>query len=365
MPRPYTFYALITSMYAGKLRGYLRYKAVPHVEKVQSLYNYMVTTKRRTGSAVMPVVVDPDGAWLADTSDIIDELERRFPASPIVPATPLQAFAAYLFELWGDEFWTTVALHTRWSHPENYPVWVRNTGLMMPGLPWWLRRLIVDKVARPVFGEHLPRMGVVPENAAVLDAWTARQLDLMEAHFARHRFLFGTRPSLGDFGLLVTPFGHMSVDPWSIRHLTGPRPQLSAWVRRTHEPAPLSGAFLPDDQIPATLLPMLRTMLREMTPYLQATLDALRALPPQAAGSDRLPRLLGMVRQPLGEGSIERAAMPYTLWMAQRVLDVYRAMPPSDASRVAAWVDGLGGGAFLRLDIPRLRRVGLHAALAA
>ena len=360
---PYTFYALPTSMFSASTRAYLRFKNIPYVETVPSMYTYMVTIKKRCGSAQAPVIIDRDGVWMADTSDIIDELERRYPKMPVVPGTPVQKFAAYLFELWGNEFWYTTALHTRWSHPENYPIWEKDMCRMLPGLPQWLRGLILRKSAQPMLNAHHVPMGVLPENFEAIDRWTDAQLDLLETHFAKHRYLFGSRPSLGDMGIVITLFGHLYLDPWSRKHLVDPRPNVKAWIERMQEPQPLQGDFLPGDEIPDTLLPLLRGICRDMLPYIQATLREVKAIVPQTDGSDRLPRTLGMVEQPMGERSIRRVALPYTLWMVQRMLDASRGMPANDAETVRNWLEFIGGEGYLSLDIPRLRRVGLHAAI--
>ena len=46
--------------------------------------------------------------------------------------------------------------------------------------------------------------------------------------------------------------------------------------------------------------------------------------------------------------------------MAQRALDVYRAMLPAEQAQVQAWLSSLGGERLLALDIPRLRLQGLR-----
>ncbi len=51
--------------------------------------------------------------------------------------------------------------------------------------------------------------------------------------------------------------------------------------------------------------------------------------------------------------------------MAQRVLDVLSSLPLDEADDVRRWVKSLGGEGFLQLRIPRLNRVGVHAALVA
>jgi hypothetical protein len=39
-------------------------------------------------------------------------------------------------------------------------------------------------------------------------------------------------------------------------------------------------------------------------------------------------------------------------------------MPPSDASAARDWVTSMGGEGLLALELPRLKRVSVHAALA-
>lgn len=351
-------------MFSASTRAYLRFKNIPYIEVAPSILTYMVTIKRRCGNAQVPVLVDPDGMWLSDSSEIIDVLEARFPEMPVLPATPQQRFAAYLFELWGNEFWYPAALHTRWSHPENYPVWEADMGRMFPGLPRWLRGAILRRSAQPMLNAHLKPQGVDPENFATIDHWTETRLDLLDAHFAEHDYLFGTRPSLGDMGIVATLFGHCYLDPWSRRHLIDPRPHLKAWIERVQDPQPLSGEFLADDRIPDTLVPLLQVICRDTLPYLAATLGELESFLSEGTVGDRLPRMLGMVTQPMGKSSLQRAALPYTLWMAQRMLDSHRAMSPNEAHSVRAWLRDVGGEDLLDLEIPRLARVGLHAALA-
>ena len=85
-----------------------------------------------------------------------------------------------------------------------------------------------------------------------------------------------------------------------------------------------------------------------------------KELLPQLAPGRAFPRTLKDVDVPMGSGRLRRAALPYTLWMAQRTLDLYRAMTPAEQAKVRDWLSALGGEALLALDIPRLRRAGLR-----
>src|SRR5206468_10487627 len=100
----YTQIGIELSLYSGKTRSYMLHKRIPFVERGSSAWELFRTVPRRTRASAVPVVITPEGEWLQDTSAIIDELERRFPANPVLPHTPILRFASYLFELCGGEF---------------------------------------------------------------------------------------------------------------------------------------------------------------------------------------------------------------------------------------------------------------------
>ena len=365
MTPAYTFYGAELSLYSGKLRAYLRFKGIPHVEVAPNFYTFNVTIKRRTGDAVVPVLVSPEGTWMQDTSDIIATLERRFPEAPVVPSSPIKGFAARLFELWGDEFWLPTAMHMRWSHQaENYPLFEHDATMsFFPGWPLWISRLIVKKGLASMLAGFLPILGISAQTAPLLDRWTDLQLDALDRHFADQSFLFGSRPSLGDFGLIGPLYAHLGRDPWPKTNLIEPRRHLAAWVHRMMNPAVRQGDFLPGDQLPETLTPMLHSIFKEMTPFLESGVGELRKVMGNFAVGKRLPRFLGQTEYPLADGVWRQKLLPYTLWMAQDILDEYQKLPAADAAKVRAWLERMDGAAFLQLDIPRLRRIGLRVAL--
>jgi len=126
---------------------------------------------------------------------------------------------------------------------------------------------------------------------------------------------------------------------------------------------PLAGEFLPKDEIPATLAPVLRAIFAEFWPQLEAIqVEAQRALPNLVNGRG-FKRSLGEIEFPMGAQRYRRAATPYSLWMAQRVLDAYAQLEPADRSSVDAWLASVGGQHAMALRIvPRLTRRALHVA---
>lgn len=364
MSKPYTLYAWPLSLYSGKVRAYLRYKGIPFVEKPIRAWTFR-TIQQKTGAVVMPVVVTPEGEWLQDSSDIMDRLEQRFARAPVLPATPRQRLAALILEAWGDEYWLPTAMHYRWNFPENFEHLFRHEAgdLLAPLAPRFVKDRLADGIAAKLRA-FLPGLGVVREQLETLELWTEAMLDRLDVHFARHPYLLGTRPSYGDFGLIGPLFAHLGRDPYPLRTLIQPRRHLAAWVQRMQHPdAPCGGDFLPDDEVPATLAPVFRALFAEFWPSLAAIQDEVQRALPALRNGRSLRRSLGEIEAPMGTRTFRRLATPYSLWMVQRALDAYGALPASQQRGVDAWLATVGGAQAMALAIaPRLKRVALHVA---
>jgi len=368
MSRPFILYGWHLSYFAGKARCYLHYKGIPFVDRDVDLFTLTQRIKRKTGEVVMPVLRTPQNEWIQDSSEIIDRMEAVFTDRPVVPATPVQKFTAYLLEAWGDEWWIPIAMHTRWSYPENYALFEAEAGVkLLPGFPKFVQRKAASYVAGTLRG-MLQRVGVRPEQFQVMNDWTAHMCDLLDAHFSRTPYLLGARPTLADFGLVGTMYGHLGRDPWPAREIIAPRKALRAWIDRTASPPETAarGDLLAGDAIATTLEPVLRLVFAQFVPLVEGINQQVRDLLTDWPVGKSLPRSLSDVEIPLGNSAVlRRAALPYTLWMVQRVLDVYKTMPTSGQQAVADWLAPLGGERLLALQIPRLRRQGLRVAPVA
>ncbi len=364
MSNAYVLYGWHLSYFAGKVRCYLQHKNIPFADTQVDFWTLTRRIKRRFGIPVMPVVVTPMNEWLQDSSAIIDRLEHEFPDRSVIPASPVQRFAAYLLETWGDEWWMPIAMHTRWSYPENYALFEHDAGqALLPRFPRLVQRLAVAYVAR-LLRSYLPRVGIVPAQFAMMDGWTVRTLDLLEGHFTANAYLLGDRPTIGDFGLIGPMYGHLGRDPWPRRELIAPRPHLRAWIdRMARMPPPHIGGLPPDDGLPASLAPVLRLIVDEFLPMAEAINAELAKAIGSASRQQLIPRGLGPIPHPMGNARFERSALPFTLWKMQRLLDVHAAMAPVEQQAVRVWLKTLGGERLLDMKIPRLRRVGVLVGL--
>lgn len=361
-----TLYGWPLSYYTGKVHSYLRYKGIPFRDAPADLFTLTRRIKRRTGSVVMPVVVTQDGDWLQDSSAIIDRFERDFSAPSVLPHDPVRRFAAMLLETWFDEWWIPVAMHTRWNHPENYALFERDAGAaLLPFTPRVLRNMAAARIAARLRG-YLPHVGIRPGQTALIEADAQAALAILEAHFASHAFLLGSRPTIADFGLAGPILNHLGRDPWPRREWIDKLPGVAAWQQRMATFDGGTDMAVPDpEHVPATLDPIFHAIAAGFLPMAEAILARAREVAAGQEAGALLPRGLGDVSFPMAGAPYSRAALPFVLWKVRRLQDLHHAMPQADGDRVAVWLRDFGLGALLTMDFPPMWRVGLMVGFRA
>ena len=365
MHKQYTLYGWHLSYFTGKALCYLRYKQVDFKLSDVNMFTLLRTIKQKTGAAVMPVLKTPQGEWVQDTSSIIDLIEERFPANPVLPQTPVLKFASLMLEAWGDEWWVPIAMHTRWNYPENYALFEHDAGkALLPGMPRFIQNMAAKRPATMLKG-MLPAVGIVPEQYDTMNTWTTQMLDALDAHFQIHAFLMGSRPSLGDIGLVGTMYGHLGRDPWPKRELIEPRQHLHAWLERMKNPAPhAKGELFTDAQIPATLDPVFHSVFHEFIPLVKEIATQVTELVPTWGLNRKLPRMVGTAKTTMGGKPFQRGALPYMIWMLQRAMDTYHSMNSSDQKAVADWLSLHKASDLLQLKLPRVDRIAVYVSVS-
>lgn len=330
-----------------------------------------------TGSNVVPQIRDPDGEWLQDSSDIIDELELRFPQAPVIPATPRQKMTSYLIEFLADEWMLPWGFWERWHYSlasvqPNHEVfnalqWGRMYNPEGSGTERLsaARQIFKDymRIDAPETAEMGPYAGLVQLGVTddTIEAWTISMhniLGILETHFDQHLYILGDAPSLADFALLGPIYPHLYKDPVTGFMMKTEYPLVSEWVERTNgsqeagyssyqepryslnngELLPMAeGQWLADDAIPESILPLLEVFFDEMWPTLKATMKGLSdymASDQCAAGAELpgksfySPKAFKTLQSSQGPLTIEfelngakgsRMASPYQVWMLQRI----------------------------------------------
>ncbi len=337
-------YGAPASLFSGKVRSYLDWKQIDYAERPPSPEIMQKVIIPAVGYPVVPVVHKDDGTIIQDTTSIIDHFEAEADGPSVYPDTPVQKLVALLFELYGDEWLVIPAMHYRWHYNEE---WIYGE-FGKSNLPDGSSAEQVER-GREIgqrFKGFVPMLGISEATIPAIEKSYEALLADLNAHFAMHDYLLGTRPSIGDYGLIGPLYAHLYRDPESGKLMKRLAPHVAAWVERMMEtPTPLSGEFLENDAIPDTLLPVLQRMMGEQIPHLPAVAKLYAAWAdanPEAA----IPRAIGMAPYRIEGVDGERFASPYSLWMLQRPLAFYRALNGADRIAADTLLDLVNGSAL-------------------
>jgi len=351
MAERYLMYGAGFSLYSGKLRSYLRKKGIPFAEKTATARVYRRIIEPRTGVRFIPVLKTPDGRYLQDTTAIIDALEPLFPSAPAYPEGPRQRLAALLLELLGDEWLLMPAMHYRWHYLENYRFIYREFGAMLfPWLPAFAQRHI-GRRAGARFRKLVPRLGITERTQALVEQRYLALLDHLQQHFTAMPYLLGDRPTMGDYGFIGPLYAHLYRDPYPGRLMRDRAPAVADWVERMQSAQPVEGDLLPNDAIPDTLLPILRSLCADFLPIMVDLARAVGAWAPRHAG-EQLPRVLGEGEFRLDEVVERRVLLPYSLWMFQRPWDAYRNAAAAEQPGLRQFAADIQARDALEIDLP-------------
>jgi len=341
----YTLYGLDFSLFTGKARSYLRKKGIPFEEinvRFGKTRNFVI---KRTGVKFIPVVHTPDDRVIQDTTVIIDELEKRFPEHSVYPDTPKQKLVSLLLELYADEWLFIPALHYRWHYiEEQYHYLYNKFGAIIWGnAPGPLRRWLGKKVSSE-FRNMLPALGVTEANYRSIEASYENFLKDFNAHLEIHDYVMGSKPC-------IALYGHLYLDPAPGKLMRKLAPAVVRWVERMNdgETAMRKGAFLGNDQIPETLLPILKRMATEQLPTLLDTDQRLTAWREENPNAKEIHRYIGW-HSFVAEGVTgTRRAQTYPNWMFQRSIDFYQSL--EDTTDVDHLFDQVGMGHALQASL--------------
>lgn len=351
MSQQYTLYGAPLSLYTGKARAYLIYKNLPYTEVFSSLKVYKSIIIPKTGVRFIPVLKTPKGEYLQDTAHIIDTLEQRHPQRRVIPTTPKQKLVSSLFEIWADEWLVIPAMHYRWNK-DNFPFIYQEFGkVVAPNMPKFIRGFI-GKKAGAKFKGFVPLLGITEKSISAIEQWyEGHVLPLLDKHFAEHNYLLGSKPCLGDFGLMGPLFAHLYRDPAPGALMREIAPNVAKWVERMNQVQEAEGEYLEDDQIPETLLPLLNRIFEEQWPVLANTVNSIESWVAKNPDIHTLPRTIGDHQFTIGDITEKRGIATFHQWKVQRVLDNYQLLSISQKAVVDEFLITVGGLESLQLSI--------------
>jgi glutathione S-transferase len=320
------FYAAPHSLYSAKARCYLRKQGIAYREVMPTDARFEQHIVPRIGRGIIPVLETVDGQIIQDTVDIIDHFEAQGVRYPAYPSGPRQRVLALMIEYYASLPMLRPAMHYRWSFFAQQERFIRDAFVAGSGV----------QAAEKIMGRmasYLPALGVSEATIPLIEASHERLLDILEAHFAEHPYLFGGRPSIGDYGLIGPLFAHLGRDPVPEQIMKQRAPKVFRWAERMNAgdldspEFPAAGDdFLADDAIPATLEPLLRHIAEEVFPELDDCLTFLDQWIEREQPQDGDPvareahqRRLGGVQTSFRGAPVQAGVQPYMIYLLRRV----------------------------------------------
>jgi glutathione S-transferase len=272
---PYIVHGLTRSYFTRKVTGYLDYTDRPwRLEPCAPTIHPAATEAGWTGG--IPVVADPDGVLMWDSTTIIEHLDlATAPERGVLPTDPTLRFLAYLLDDFSDEWFYRPAVGSRWSYPANTVTagWqIAEELSTVVGVPGAFVR---ENVVRTMTAS-LPKLGVTADN---VDAWMSEVLvawfRALQEHLGDGRYLLGDRPCIADFAVFGGNLAHFVGDPYCRELADEHGPAVVAHTHRLQMPQRHSfGEWHDPDALPGTLIAVLAEAGRHYLPWVsRATVD--------------------------------------------------------------------------------------------
>ncbi|UTW55775.1 glutathione S-transferase family protein [Kordiimonas sp. SCSIO 12610] len=366
---PYIMYGCPPSLYSGKLRCYLRKKALPFQERLPSHPEFFTRMVPAVGRMVMPILDAHDGAIYQDTTEIIDALEERHPDRPAIPASPKQKAVAHLFELFGDEGLLRPAMHYRWNFPEE------NDDFISLEFGRFMNPVADDTLAKELaapskakMSGYLPALGITETTISTIEAAYMELLSALNDHFLKYPYILGGRSTIADYGLIGPLYAHLARDPAPAHIMKTKANRVWRWVERMNavgddmpEFPDMDNELLANDEIPETLFPVMEIIAKDHLPELKALCDFIdthleqntdiEAKQPVIRDSNA--RTLGGFRVKVRDQDFDLMARHYSVWMLQRLTDTVTDFSTEDKMDVEALFEKVGLKDILSLRTKR------------
>jgi glutathione S-transferase len=281
MNRPVLITGAIGSPYTRKMRALARYRRIP--------YRFLAMQSEEAASLPKPplpllpgVYLPEDGDGYTATSDStfqLRALEERYAGRSVIPSDPALAFLDYLVEDYADEWVTKLMFYYRWGIPAD----CENASNMLPLWNLTVSDSAVEEFRTTFAVRQVDRLsGVVTGSleacGPILEASYGRLLEILRAHFTTHRFVFGARPSAGDFALHGQLTQLVQVEPTPMALARAQAPRVLAWVDVVEDLGGIEvtdADWTPRDALAETFRELLGELGRTYAPFLVANAAAI------------------------------------------------------------------------------------------
>jgi glutathione S-transferase len=298
------------------------------------------------------VVQLPDGTLLQDGAVIIDYFEAQAMGHGprALPADPVLAVLAHLFELFGGEGLLRSAMHYRWNFDADNLDFLRAdfSNTLAPGAPLAQRNEVFELASKRMRGATMA-FGVNSKTIAAIEASTLEFLHRFDRHLENTPYLLGGTPTYADYGLIAPLFAHLGRDPHPSSLIKKASPRVWRWVERMSARECDAGEYL--GKAPewldlashgSTLEGLLQFVAEDYLPELAAHIafanSWLAKRPDLPAGTNGCAkpgeRAIGVTQVQWRGHSMDVLVMPYRLFLLQRVQDAAQRLNEAQSNQL-------------------------------
>jgi len=270
----YTINGALGSPYSMKMRALMRYRRIPHIW-VHGADSRDALSKVK--APVIPVMEYPDGTFHNDSTPLIYDLEALHSERSVIPPDPAHAFIAHLIEDFADEWVTKAMFGYRWLEEVDQiqmSRWLAFDAMKGGGLATsqgYAEQFRARQVGR------MEIVGCAAENFPLIEASTRAILGALETHVVDQHCLFGTRPSIAEFGM-YGQLSQLGVDPTAQAMMRKDFPYSFRWLLHIDDMSGITGEW---DKSDAPLAPIITAWLQQVgeiyMPFLLANATAIAA----------------------------------------------------------------------------------------
>jgi glutathione S-transferase len=272
----YVLWGANWSLYTAKVRPYLIKKRVEYVEVSPSHPHWNDYVLPAVGYFTVPVLETPDGDIIADSTEIMEFLEPKFPNPPMLPDDKTLAALAYLIHSFGSEGLTKSAMYLRWNTSFDNRLFARSEFERTLGTPE-----LADGFAQSMRA-YLPILGVTLDHGVDVAIETSidKLYQALNEHFLKYPYILGGVPSLADYGLMGPLYAHHGRDPASSNALKQRAPAVYRWIETMQRPPvrdpevwQVPQEYFQVNDLPDTLISFLKLIGENFVPEIIGTIE--------------------------------------------------------------------------------------------
>jgi glutathione S-transferase len=370
----YVLWGANWSLYTAKVRPYLIKKGIDYVELNPSHPEYSERVVPHVGYITHPILETPEGEVIADSMEIMESLEPRFPDPPMLPEDKALSAVAHLIHSYGSEGLTKQAMYWRWDTTFENRMFARSEFRSQETRS---EREASNNAKADAFAVamrgYLPVLGIglSHEVDVAVEASTEKLYDTLNAHFLEYPYILGGVPSLADYGMMGALYAHLGRDVSSSNKLKLLAPALFRWIE-TMGRAPIVDPevwhvpqeYFATDELPETLIAFLKLIAEDYVPEVRATVDCYHqwlGTPderPAGAicdkeGMKRCHQVLGEIEHVQQGVLIKRIALLDSVELHTRFQGVVEQMSAEEMETLNGILQSVGAGDFASLRLKR------------